>query len=442
MLATQRPDTSILIFMQKQPDRTISRQELKELRLALLNYSVKCDVFVFLDSCGCSGALGNDKYELLVGLGAKQVVEAADHFVFREDSVQNRWIFPFISYELKNQIEHLRSDNPKLYEVAPVTLVEPLTVIAVTRDLELFIYGESPDFDLFAATDNSPFDKFDHRTRTTMNRSTYLSKVEQVRHEIGEGNVYELNLCYPNVVDSFNSCTPHELFKTLVDISPVPYAAFARIHSKYLICASPERYLKRKGEGILSQPIKGTIKRSDNEADDVQLKNALYHSEKERAENVMIVDLVRNDLSRICRTGSVQVVELFGIYSFAQVHQMISSIQGELQPGNDLTSIIQATFPMGSMTGAPKIAAMEHIEELEDFQRGWYSGSVGYIEPGGDFDLNVIIRSLVFDEEWQSMFYSVGGAITIDSEPDMEWEETRLKASAIESVLNGIKSSF
>jgi para-aminobenzoate synthetase component 1 len=213
-------------------------------------------------------------------------------------------------------------------------------------------------------------------------------------------------------------------------------AAYFSADSLHLCGASMERYLTKKEDKILSQPIKGTIKKGETIEEDHALIASLLNSEKDRAENVMIVDLVRNDLNKICQTSSVKVTELCEIYSYLQVHQMISTVEGKLKPNTSFTDILRATFPMGSMTGAPKIAAMKHIDELESFKRGWYSGSVGYIQPNGDFDFNVVIRSLLCDEDKKILNYCAGGAITIDSNPENEWEEIQVKTKAITEVLN------
>jgi para-aminobenzoate synthetase component 1 len=203
------------------------------------------------------------------------------------------------------------------------------------------------------------------------------------------------------------------------------------------LCASPERYLQKKGNRIISQPIKGTIKRDAvNEANDLQLQEALLASEKDKAENVMVVDLVRNDLSKVCEEGSVKVEELFGLYSFPQVHQLISTISGQLKKGIDLSAILQASFPMGSMTGAPKQRVMELIERYEKTKRGLYSGAVGYITPNKDFDFNVVIRSILYNANTHYLSYQVGGGITFYSDAEKEDEECLTKAAAIKAVLN------
>ena len=190
-----------------------------------------------------------------------------------------------------------------------------------------------------------------------------------------------------------------------------------------MISATPERFPSRRGNKLISQPIKGTSSRKKNPERDQQLKTELLKDEKERAENVMIVDLVRKDLTKSAKAGTVKVEELFGVYSFPQVHQMISTITGEVKEGVDLAAILQATFPMGSMTGAPKRKVMQLIEQYESTKRGIYSGAVGYISPEKDFDFNVVIRSILYNAKEKYLGYLVGGGITAYSEPENEDEE-------------------
>jgi para-aminobenzoate synthetase component 1 len=227
------------------------------------------------------------------------------------------------------------------------------------------------------------------------------------------------------------------LYHNLSVISPAPFGGFYKLNDKYLLCASPERFLQKKGRRIISQPIKGTIKRNPADAaEDENLKKELLSSQKDKSENVMIVDLMRNDLSRVCTEGSVHVEELYGIYTFPQVHQMISTVTGELNEATDLADILSTTFPMGSMTGAPKRSVMELTEQYEKTKRGIYSGSIGYITPGKDFDFNVVIRSIMYNRSGQYLSYQVGGGITFYSDPEKEYEECLLKAGAIKKVLD------
>jgi para-aminobenzoate synthetase component 1 len=228
---------------------------------------------------------------------------------------------------------------------------------------------------------------------------------------------------------------PITIYQKLNAISEPPFAVYFKNNTDYLMCASPERYLKREGNKVISQPIKGTARRSFDLEQDALLKKELSNNEKERSENIMIVDLVRNDLSKTATRGSVQVEELCGIYTFKQVHQMISTIVSEVESTTSSTALLQTTFPMGSMTGAPKISAMNIIEDLEETKRGLYSGAVGYFTPNGDFDLNVVIRSILYNEKMQYVSFSVGSAITSKSVPEQEYDECLLKAKAMLDTL-------
>jgi len=269
----------------------------------------------------------------------------------------------------------------------------------------------------------------------TQSKADYLQCINAIKQHIQRGDCYEINYC-----QAFNAndavVDPLYLYRRLKAISPNPFGALYKLNDKYCICASPERFIKKSGKEIISQPIKGTSKRNrENIEADEQLKHDLLHSPKERSENVMIVDLVRNDLSKICNEGTVHVKELFGIYSFPHVHQMISTIAGEVSTDIPFTSIIEACYPMGSMTGAPKKKVMELIEKYEIEPRGIFSGSIGYITPEEDFDFNVVIRSIYYNATTQTLSYKAGGGITINSNPEEEYEELLLKASAIENVL-------
>jgi para-aminobenzoate synthetase component 1 len=220
-----------------------------------------------------------------------------------------------------------------------------------------------------------------------------------------------------------------------MEISPNPFSCFYKNDGNYVLCASPERFMQKKGNQIRSQPIKGTIRRNTtNREQDEILQKTLLNDTKNQSENIMVVDLVRNDLSRICREGTVRVTELLGLHSFPQVHQLISTVEGELLPGTKLLDVLKATFPMGSMTGAPKKKVMELIEEYEVEPRGIYSGSIGYITPQKDFDWNVVIRSLVYLSSQEYLSYHVGGGITANSDPKQEWDECQVKAGAIQSL--------
>jgi para-aminobenzoate synthetase component 1 len=266
-------------------------------------------------------------------------------------------------------------------------------------------------------------------------RDEYLAAVAGLQEHILRGDCYEINFCQEffsrdSVID------PLSAWFSLSNASPNPFAAYYRVDSSYLLCASPERFLKKTGDQLVSQPIKGTAPRilQDPDADLLQ-HDRLYNSPKDRSENVMVVDLVRNDLSRVCVPGSVGVSELFGIYPFPQVHQMISSVTGRMLPGVDWTEAIRATFPMGSMTGAPKNKVVELIARYERSRRGIFSGAVGYVTPHRDFDFNVVIRSLMYNSDTRYLSYQVGSGITFYSDPAAEYEECLVKAEGLRKAL-------
>jgi len=305
-----------------------------------------------------------------------------------------------------------------------------------------------------ATTDGSPNDVFNEITQfetdpikgynemallqPTLTKAEYLSKIEKVKEEIRQGEIYEMNFC-----QEFSSSPallePESVFLSLMKQSPTPFAAFFKQNQQYLLCASPERYLQKKGNKLISQPIKGTVKKSHNLAEDEAAKKALQSNPKERAENVMIVDLVRNDLTHYAKTGTIKVEELCALHSFPKVHHLISTITAEIQDDIPFTLPLKKTFPMGSMTGCPKVRAMEIIEQYEESRRGLYSGTVGYITPKADFDFNVIIRSLLYDKNTQNLSFQVGGAITYDSDPLSEYEECLAKAAGVLSTLDALE---
>ena len=271
--------------------------------------------------------------------------------------------------------------------------------------------------------------------QSRVSKDQYIEIIHKIRGHILRGDCYELNFCQEFFVESAN-LDPLTLYRDLNRVSPSPFSAFYSVDEKFLICASPERFLKRKSDIILSQPIKGTSARdSRNKQHDETLKAELAASEKDRAENVMVVDLVRNDLSKICETDSVRVAELFGIYSFAQVHQMISTIVGNPRKDLHWSEMIAGTFPMGSMTGAPKKRVLELIEQYEKTKRGLFSGALGYVKPNQDFDFNVVIRSLLYNSPGSYLSYFAGSGITVNSDPEKEYEECLLKVATFEGII-------
>jgi para-aminobenzoate synthetase component I len=334
---------------------------------------------------------------------------------------QNNWAFGYLGYDLKNQVEALESNNFDGLGFPGMYFFNPEIIITVSGE-DLAIVSDKGN-----ENDSKPVEKgFEVKTR--LSKAEYLEKVEKIREHIREGDVYEVNLCREFYIENI-FIEPYAVLQIFNQSGKSPFAAFLRIGDQYILSQSPERFLKKKGNTLVSQPMKGTIKRGKDETEDRQLKKRLQEDEKERAENVMIVDLVRNDLSPSSIPGSVRVDELFGIYTFPTVHQMISTVFAEVKPGMDAVDIIKHAFPMGSMTGAPKIMAMQLIEQYENTKRGVYSGAIGYFSPDGDFDFNVVIRTMLYDATRKYLSYQAGGAITYDSKANDEWEECNLKAT-------------
>lgn len=356
----------------------------------------------------------------------------------------NDWIFGYLTYDLKNDVEQLSSNNfdalhfPDLYFFQPKKLflikgntVEMQYLRMVDDEFEEDLKSISQCHTEPVEDDNNN-ESVKIKLRTS--KDDYFSKVKQMLYHIHRGDIYEANFCQEFYSEN-TEIQPYQVYKKLNTISKTPFASFVKTDDKFLLSASPERYIKRIGSKVISQPIKGTAKRSKNKIEDRKLAEDLFKDPKERSENIMIVDLVRNDLSHTATKGSVKVEELCKVYSFLQVHQMISTVVSEVNQDMPSSEILRTTFPMGSMTGAPKISAMQIIEELEDAKRGLYSGSVGYIKPNGDFDFNVVIRSILYNAIEKCISYSVGSAITAKSDPVKEYEECLIKAKAMREVL-------
>jgi para-aminobenzoate synthetase component 1 len=351
------------------------------------------------------------------------------------------WLFGYLSYDLKNDIEELHSNNfdgltfPDLFFFQPKKL--------------FLIQGNQVEIQYLRMCDDEIESDFKEITSITLmthyplpitinqriSKENYLLKVSKMLEHIQRGDIYEANFCMEFFAHT-NQLDPIEVFQKLAVISEAPFAVYFKNAAHYLLSASPERYLRKKGTRVISQPIKGTSKRSADPIADAQFKVDLAQNEKERSENIMIVDLVRNDLSHTATKGSVAVEELCEIYTFKQVHQMISTVVSEVEVTTPPVEIIRTTFPMGSMTGAPKISAMQIIETLEETKRGLYSGAVGYFSPEGDFDFNVVIRSILYNAKNEYLSFSVGSAITAQAIAAQEYEECLLKAKAMFEVLS------
>lgn len=377
----------------------------------------------------------------LIAVGARRLLVASgenDLEKLEAFAEKGKWTFGILGYELKNQIEALPAHSPNADDLPSLLFFEPEYVLefhAEKKEVTLWHEAGKESEVLFKEINSLALKKREALPalsfRANTSREDYIANVEAIREFIAAGDMYEVNYCI-SFETEFKDNTLSSAYEALMAASPMPFSAYFRAGERALACASPERFLQKRGETLWTQPIKGTIRRGKDTFEDEALKKQLRNSEKERAENLMIVDLVRNDLSRVGKVGTTQVEELFGIYAFKQLHQMISTVKSELREGTGLAEILRATFPMGSMTGAPKVRAMQRITEFESGKRGWYSGSVGYIAPNGDFDFNVIIRSLILNKN--TLSYQVGSAITYDAEAKAEYEECLLKAQAMRQI--------
>lgn len=420
---------------------TIADGDLISFKKKMLNWTRRFSIFLFLDSNQYT--LQGGTYECLAAAGTYHLLRPepganALQQLFNAHQQHKDWLFGHICYDLKDELEPVRSSaHPPLHHFPVLQFFVPETVISIptgTSEVMIATFGDPEAiFQELSAMEDATETLPELSFRQRMEQQEYLDKIDALREHIRNGDCYEINFCNEGFCEAA-SIDPVTAFLRLNQVSPAPFAACYRLDDHYLVCASPERYIRKTGDHIISQPIKGTARRAADPAADAALKAALYESEKERAENVMIVDLVRNDLARSCITGSVTVDELFGIYTFPQVHQMISTVSGTLRPDLPFTDALRYSFPMGSMTGAPKVKVMELIEQYEAVRRELFAGTVGYITPDGDFDFNVVIRSLFYNAATRYLSYQTGGAITWDSDPQSEWEEMRLKAGAMERI--------
>ncbi len=407
-------------------DLNISHSQLLE---KLVSFSTNYEYF----SIHCSNE-HESEHDVICGFGAKHVFSTLNEI----HSSDNNWKFGLISYDSKNQFEKLQSQHSNFHNLNDVTFFIPEIVIKYDGITLEIITDEAGQENIIAEKIKTI--QYVSKAKQSIpliartNRDEYIKNVNTLKKHIQLGDIYEINYC----IDFYNENTEadcNELFLELNKISQAPFACYTRLKDNVIICSSPERFLKKEENKLITQPIKGTAARGNNETEEEQIKEELFNNKKERNENVMIVDVSRNDLSRLATKGSVNVDELFSIKTYKQVHQMVSTVSCELKPNTNLETIFAATFPPASMTGAPKIRAMQLIDEHENFRRGAYSGSIGFIEPNGDFDFNVVIRSIVYNTNKKHLSYSVGSAITAKCDAEKEYEECMLKARAMKEIL-------
>lgn len=406
-------------------------------RQKALHYANHFDVCCFLDANNYNDDYA--EYDFILAFGRKEELKSSEGNAFESLKIfyedHKEWLFGFFSYDLKNEIEILNSEHPDYSNFPDSYFFVPEHLITSKKNKVEVILGDKSilrqinDFDVFEEKNSNNL-----TIQSRISRKEYIKKVNILKDHIIRGDIYEVNFCQEFFAENAE-INPIQTFELLNQVSPTPFAGYFKVYNQYILSATPERFMCKRDSKLISQPIKGTARRSFDAKEDEQIKIRLKNDAKEQAENVMIVDLVRHDLTKSAVKGSVKVEELFGIYSFPQVHQMISTISCKLDPNIHFIDAIKNAFPMGSMTGAPKVKAMELIEQYEETKRGVYSGSFGYISPMGDFDFNVIIRSILYNQEKKYLSFQVGGAITFQSDAEAEYNECLLKASAILKVL-------
>jgi para-aminobenzoate synthetase component 1 len=412
-----------------------------EFKKAVLNYVNQFEICCVLDSNQHQDKYG--KFEFLAAFGAKNSIEIDSYTTNAFESLQKfkenhpGWIFGGFSYDLKNEIEDLSSENLNYLEFPNLFFFAPEHIIVIKNN-EFEIISESAKEIYKKLTEDviaeGNSEVLIPEVKCRFSKQEYAETVEAIKNEIALGNIYESNFCIEFFAENVK-INPQEIYHQFNKKSLAPFANYFKWNEKFIISATPERFLAKRGDQLISQPIKGTTKRSSIKEEDELLKKALFEHPKERQENVMIVDLVRNDLTKSAKKGTVKVDELYGIYTFEQVHQMISTVVCEKEESISDIDAIRNTFPMGSMSGAPKVKAMELMEHYERSRRGMYSGSVGYFSPDGDFDFNVIIRTILYNLQKKYLSFQVGSAITFYADAEKEYEECFLKAKAIFEVL-------
>ena len=418
----------------------------KDFKKKILSWAQKFEEVVWLDSNNHNQS--HQGYEAILAVEAFTSIKTDFHNAFNDlneyQSNTKDWLFGYLTYDLKNDVENLVSKNSDHLNFADLFFFQPKKVFLFSEEEVTLHYLNMVDDEIendWQEINNyqqkASQSKVNHiKIRLRTSKDSYFEKVSEMLRYIHRGDIYEANFCQEFFSEGI-PINPLESFMHLNEISKAPFATFLKVENHFVLSASPERYLKKTGTTVISQPIKGTSRRLKDRIEDKKLIDLLLNDPKERSENIMITDLVRNDLSRFAEKGSVVVEELCKVYSFEQVHQMISTIRCNVSEEIEPVEIIRKTFPMGSMTGAPKISAMKIIEELEDAKRGVYSGAVGYFDPQGDFDFNVVIRSILYNSLTKYVSFSVGGAITAKSILENEYEECLVKAKAMREVLEG-----
>lgn len=421
-------------------EKVFKVENINDFKDKLLFFSKSKENVILLDS----NSKKND-YEFIFSYGKISELKSFDNSLDKLDNYIKQvddWIFGFVSYDLKDEIEGFSSKNLKYFDVPNLSFFQPSTIWVFDGvELKALYFDEKELFDVWNEINkiHIGYDSIKSNPNVELkgrlSREEYIKKIKNIKKRIKMGDTYELNFCF----DFFNDNTkinPENTFKKLNKLTESPMSVYYKDHHLHLLSSSPERFIKRNKKTIISQPIKGTKKRGKNIDEDVFLINSLKNSIKEKSENHMIVDLVRNDFSRIAKKGSVKVTELSKINTYKNIHQMVSTIEAQIENDMFFSTILKSTFPMGSMTGAPKIKTMKIIDELEETSRGIYSGAIGYIDPNKNFDFNVVIRTIIYDDKLSKISVNVGSGITFKSDPKDEYEECLTKIDALKKSLS------
>ncbi len=421
-------------------EKVFNVENINHFKQNLLFFSKSKENVILLDS----NNKRND-YEFIFSYGKISELKSFDNSLEKLDNyinLVNDWIFGFLSYDLKDEIEDLKSKNLKYFDVPNLSFFQPSTIWVFDGvTLKALYFDEKEIINDWNEINNIQC-RFDNNNRDLnvelkgrLSKEEYVKKIKNIKNRIKMGDTYELNFCF----DFFKNNTkinPENTFKKLNKLTESPMSVFYKNKHFHILSSSPERFIKRNKKTIISQPIKGTKKRGKTLDEDVFLVNSLKNSIKEKSENHMIVDLVRNDLSRIAQKGTVKVTELTKINTYKNIHQMVSTVEAQIENDMFFSTILKNTFPMGSMTGAPKIKTMKIIDELEETSRGIYSGAIGYIEPNKNFDFNVVIRTIIYDDKLSKISVNVGSGITFKSDPEEEYEECLTKIDALNKSLS------
>lgn len=412
--------------------------DLGNFKTKALQWASGFDVCCYLDSNNFTDPYSKFGTLIAAGVKADIIAETGNAFEQLEQFREQHpgWMTGFFTYDLKSEVENVSSENADHLQFPDLYFFVPLYLIVIRgNEVDIIADDAQSVFENIERQEILVTDQpFDINIQARFTKPEYLSTVEKIKAHINRGDIYVTNFCQEFFAENAE-IDPLAVFLKLNEISPNPFAAFFKWKSNYILCATPERFLAKRGDKLISQPIKGTAKRGTTVVEDEEIMKELRSQTKELQENVMIVDLVRNDLTRSAKQGTVKTEELFGIYSFQHVHQMISTVVCELEEGISSVRAIKNTFPMGSMTGAPKISAMQLMEKYERSRRGVYSGAIGYFSPDEDFDFNVVIRTLLYNQDNKYLSFHAGSAITYHADAEKEYDECLLKAKAILEVL-------